>query len=216
MLPPTVPRANGGMANQAHRFKRQPLVFPNDGGSFQSAVPGQRADEQRSVTPLDIGKIGKLVDIDEATGLYQPEVHHRDQALPTARIFASSPCCSRRESASSIVAGAKYSKGAGFIRQPPMERPEPHRRGLRLIPHQVAQPGPREPNPIPFRRFEKNARSSVWQSDEEALPHRGEQPTHLGHRIHGQQGLAGCRLRRDPCWRPRAQPGAALPSTESL
>ena len=45
-------------------------------------MAGQGADAQLVAVELDEGQLGQAVDVDQQLGLGQPQLHHRDQAVP--------------------------------------------------------------------------------------------------------------------------------------
>ena len=56
---------------------------PDDVGVEQRRVPGERTDAQDVGVLGDVPQLGDVVDVDEPLGPREPELHHRQQAVPT-------------------------------------------------------------------------------------------------------------------------------------
>ena len=55
---------------------------PDDLGVEQVGVPGQGAYPQPVAVEGDVPQLGEVVDVDDPVGPRQPELHHRQQAVP--------------------------------------------------------------------------------------------------------------------------------------
>jgi hypothetical protein len=45
-------------------------------------VPGQGADPHLAFLLADVGQLVEVVDVHEVLGIREPQLHHRDQAVP--------------------------------------------------------------------------------------------------------------------------------------
>ena len=55
---------------------------PTTSDASRVGVPGQRADAQLVAVVGDVPQLGEVVDVDQPLGPGQPELHHRQQAVP--------------------------------------------------------------------------------------------------------------------------------------
>jgi hypothetical protein len=55
---------------------------PDDVGREQRRVPGERADPQDVRLLGDVPQLGDVVDVDQPLGPGEPQLHHRQQAVP--------------------------------------------------------------------------------------------------------------------------------------
>jgi hypothetical protein len=59
------------------------VVLADDRRGEEVRVGCQRADPQFAGLHPNVGQLGKLVDIDQRLWCGQPQLHHRDEAVPT-------------------------------------------------------------------------------------------------------------------------------------
>ena len=81
--PPIVPRLR--TTGSAMTFSASWIIGnsrADDVGGQQVGVPGQGADPQPVAVDGDVPQFGEVVDVDQPLGPGQPELHHRQQAVP--------------------------------------------------------------------------------------------------------------------------------------
>ena len=84
--PPTVPQLRTmGSAITRSASCRIAKCSPAAGRVEQLRMPGQRADPQLAAVDPEIGQLAEPVDVDQGLRLRQPQLHHRDQAVPAGQ-----------------------------------------------------------------------------------------------------------------------------------
>ena len=62
-------------------FRQQRAARPDQRRMLDVVVPGERADGDAVAILPDVAQVGDAVDVDQAGGLDEPEIHHGNQAL---------------------------------------------------------------------------------------------------------------------------------------
>jgi hypothetical protein len=74
--------ANDGVGDHLLRLAKQRKVLGQQLGVEEIDVPGERPDPDLAVLLADVGELVEVVDVDQVLGLCEPQLHHRQQAVP--------------------------------------------------------------------------------------------------------------------------------------
>ena len=97
------------------REQRDPLA--DNRRRLQRRVPGERPDAHHAVARHDAIEPGNPVDVDDRRRPQEPHAQERHEALPAREQPRVAVEAREAARASSAVAAARYSSGAGFIRR---------------------------------------------------------------------------------------------------
>ena len=74
------------MGDMFHRFVQHGIALPDERRCLKLEMPRQRTDAQAAIGRFGYARqTGYSVDIDEQRRVDQPEIQHRDQALPAGQ-----------------------------------------------------------------------------------------------------------------------------------
>src|SRR5215469_2947959 len=76
------PVAHDRVGDHLLRVVQDRAVLARRSRGKQLRMPGQRPDPQLATVHLDIGQLAEPVDVDQRLRLREPQLHHRDQAVP--------------------------------------------------------------------------------------------------------------------------------------
>ena len=64
------------------RIADERQVLGQEGGLQEVDVAGERAHPDLVALPADVGELGEIVDVDQVLGVREPQLHHRQEAVP--------------------------------------------------------------------------------------------------------------------------------------
>src|SRR5579884_101048 len=73
--------------DEPHRFLEKTIFLTHQRGFFHTALPRGGADAKRAALRGDVGEAGDAVDVNQAFGPDQAEVHHWNKTLPAREDF---------------------------------------------------------------------------------------------------------------------------------
>ena len=115
------PVAHDGVGDHLLRVVQDREMLARRGRVEQLRVPGQRADPQLAAVDLDIGQLAEPVDVDQGLRLRQPQLHHRDQAVPAGQDPRLGAEPGEQASACSTLVAFSYSTYAGTCMRPSLD-----------------------------------------------------------------------------------------------
>ena len=74
--------ADDGVGDHGFRVPEDREAAREEVGLQQVDVAGQRPDRDLAVLLADVRELGQVVDVDQVLGVREPELHHRQQAVP--------------------------------------------------------------------------------------------------------------------------------------
>ena len=105
--------ARSGRRSPARRRGRSGSARRRPADSSSVGVPGQRADDEVVAVDADVGELGEVVDVDQRVGSGQPQLHHRQQAVPAGDDPGLGAELLQQAIACSTLVARSYVNGAG-------------------------------------------------------------------------------------------------------